>query len=235
MKEFITTEETGTLFIERILFEAYYPILFSCTNEKKETFICVCSQNCADSKKWLIGKTEPISIIKMLRNELTVRDLFQKHTSCKIFAEYKNKEMNYIFVDDWEDDNVYLPKKESLIDAEPGEFDDDIQFYEDKENLLYDPENYHKIIEGTYHSNRNPIGIIDEITLCLSGTRDISGFIMQTEQISNIIQQSPANDPEEISYNEDTDLLYEKQMLTVINSIRVELDAQTTNSITQAA
>ena len=44
MKKFITLNKYGELYIDKILFETYFPIIFTCKNENNDIFICVCCQ-----------------------------------------------------------------------------------------------------------------------------------------------------------------------------------------------
>ena len=39
MEEFIKLDKFGQLFIDKILFESYFPIVFTCLNEEKDVFI----------------------------------------------------------------------------------------------------------------------------------------------------------------------------------------------------
>ena len=39
MKKFITLNKYGELYIDKILFETYFPIIFTCKNENNDIFI----------------------------------------------------------------------------------------------------------------------------------------------------------------------------------------------------
>ena len=39
MKEFIKLEKYGHLYIDKVLFESYFPIIFTCVNDNKDIFI----------------------------------------------------------------------------------------------------------------------------------------------------------------------------------------------------
>ena len=81
MRKFVKTEKYGTLYVDRILFESYYPVLFSCKNDRNDVFIAVCCQNNAQGIKWMVGKTTPLAIVKMLRDEITIRELIHLRNS----------------------------------------------------------------------------------------------------------------------------------------------------------
>lgn len=44
-KVFYETQKYGKLYIDKILFETYLPILFTCKNDMNDIFICVCCQD----------------------------------------------------------------------------------------------------------------------------------------------------------------------------------------------
>lgn len=123
MTEFICLEEYGKLYIDRILFESYFPIIFTCKNENGEIFICVCCQNNEKGCKWLLGKTDGISIVKMLKDEITIRELLLTFSSGKISVDYVHGEYAVEYNNsDWNENSIYLPKKDSYMFAEEGEF-----------------------------------------------------------------------------------------------------------------
>lgn len=132
MKEFVKTDHYGQLFIDQVLFESYVPIIFTCKNSNNDLFISVCCQNNGEGSKWLIGKTDPLSIIRLLKDEVTIRSLLIQYCSDRFVVDYAGDQF---IVDSeskeyWDEDSKYLPKKDSYMYAEPGEFDEEIAYYE---------------------------------------------------------------------------------------------------------
>ena len=130
MKEFIRLDKYGQLYIDKVLFESYYPIVFTCVNEKKNVFICVCCQNNAKKCKWLLGKTNGISIARMLRNEITIRQLLLEYSSEKISVDYDGN--GYAIShnnSDWDEKSPYMPKEDSYMYTEDEEFEDEINYF----------------------------------------------------------------------------------------------------------
>ena len=84
MKKFIELEKYGKLYVDKVLFETYFPVIFTCLNDNKDVFICVCCQNNEKGCKWLVGKTNGISIMKMLQNQMTIRQLLLDFSSERI-------------------------------------------------------------------------------------------------------------------------------------------------------
>ena len=164
MKEFINTDRYGKFYYDKILFEAQYPIIFSCKNEYGEIFIGVCCQYNEQAHRWLLGKTEPTNIVRVLRDEMTIRQLLTEYCSKRMSVAYMNGAyvMDY-HSDDWEKDSIYLPKKDSYMWAEPGEFDEEIEYFLSiKNNLNYEPDSYINILEKNEVIYKDKVSIADE-------------------------------------------------------------------------
>lgn len=93
MKKFITLNKYGELYIDKILFETYFPIIFTCKNENNDIFICVCCQCNENGCKWLVGRTNGSFIVRMLQNEITIRQLLLDCCTEKISVDYKTRNM----------------------------------------------------------------------------------------------------------------------------------------------
>lgn len=39
MKKFVMTEKYGQLYVDRVLFETFFPVIFTCTNDEDEVFL----------------------------------------------------------------------------------------------------------------------------------------------------------------------------------------------------
>ena len=92
MKKFIKLDSYGQLYIDKILFESYFPIIFTCINDNKDIFISVCCQNNEEGCKWLLGKTNGESVVRMLRDEITIRQLLLEHSLGKISISFIKNE-----------------------------------------------------------------------------------------------------------------------------------------------
>lgn len=88
MRKFVKTEKNGTLYWDKILFESVYPILFTCKNDKNEIFVVICCQNNATGIKWLVGKTTPDNIVRMLCDEITIRELITTYSTGQFSINY---------------------------------------------------------------------------------------------------------------------------------------------------
>ncbi len=123
-KKFLSTEKYGELYIEKVFFESYYPIIFSCVNRQRDLFLVVCSQNDRSGIKWLIPRTSPEDIIQLLSNKITIRNLLLKAAD-KFSIDYqKGKYIINESTTDFDEDSLYLPAEDSFMEAEDGEFDE---------------------------------------------------------------------------------------------------------------
>ena len=133
MKPFMKIDKLGELRIDVVLFESYYPILFTCLNENNDLFLCVCCQSNKEGRKWLITKTTPNIVVKVLKNQLTVREAFLMFPQIQftIFDDAQKVLINEKNELDWDEEkSISLPDKGEFLDAEEGEFDDEILYYE---------------------------------------------------------------------------------------------------------
>ena len=139
MKEFTKLDKYGQLYIDRVLFGSCFPTIFTCVNDNNDIFICVCCQNNEKGCKWLIGKTNGISIVRMLRDEITIRQLLLEYSTGKISVDYAENEYAVACNNsDWNEDSSYLPKEDSYIYAEDGEFEDEIIYFSSADYVCYD-------------------------------------------------------------------------------------------------
>lgn len=161
MKEFVKLDKYGQLYIDKVLFESYYPIIFTCVNDEKDIFIGVCCQNNEKGCKWLLGKTNGISIVRMLQDEITIRRLLLECSSEKISVDYM--ENRYVVAynnSDWDENSRYLPKEDSYMYAEDGEFEDEISYFSSFESHVHYNTEYYKCIAdvlGTISKGIEPI------------------------------------------------------------------------------
>lgn len=149
MEKFVKLDGYGQLYIDKILLESYFPVIFTCINSKKDIFISVCCQNNERGCKWLLGKTDGLNVAKMLQDKITIRQLLLEYSSDKISVDYSENE--YITAhcnSDWNSDSHYLPKEDSYMHTEDGEFDDEINYFLSLEKSVnYNSEYYKRVTE----------------------------------------------------------------------------------------
>lgn len=130
--EFVVLPKYGQLFVDKILFQAGYPVLFTCADSAHDLFICVCCQNNEQGVKWLVSRTNSAEIVKLLKNELTIREAFTNETVDRFSVNSISGEKMKVVKDDrndWAEDSIYLPKANEYLDAEPEELEEEIRYY----------------------------------------------------------------------------------------------------------
>ncbi len=149
----------GELVIDKIFFETYYPILFTCVNEMQDLFLCVCCQNNKNGKRWLLTRTDENNIIEMLRDKITIKEAFLKNLDVQITV-FLNDE--YIVTehdeDTWGINSIYLPKEGEYIEADSEEFDEEIEYYQqrikaNREMRIRTYDKYFSMVKRLYDDN----------------------------------------------------------------------------------
>ena len=136
---FLDSAKTGRLGIEKVLFSSHEPVFFTSRNEKNDLYLCLCAGVRNDIKKWLIAEVSAKTVIEVLQNKIYLRDALLKDNK-KRFSVSLDKNGNYDIktakqaVDDWDYDNSeVLPVAETYMDSEEGEFNEEIEFYRERE------------------------------------------------------------------------------------------------------
>ncbi len=76
-------------------------------NDNRDIFISVCCQNNEKGCKGLLGKTDGISIVNMLQDKITIRQLLLEHSSGKISVDYVEN-TGYVADEEFEDEINYF-------------------------------------------------------------------------------------------------------------------------------
>lgn len=163
MKEFIVLEKYGQLYIDKVLFETYFPIIFTCVNEKRDVFIVVCCQNNEKGCKWLLGRTSAASVVKMLQDKMTVRQLLLNCSSEKVTVDRVEDGYKIAYHGaEWEENSPYLPKEDSYMYAEEGEFAEEIQYFSSFDDpVQYNAGSYKCVAKARGSVDRGPEPIAD--------------------------------------------------------------------------
>lgn len=79
MSQFANLPQIGTLTLEHTFYEYGEPVLFVCTDQAANRYLCSC---CRLSEEWLIAKTCPKDLIDVIDDALAFSDIFySKHSS----------------------------------------------------------------------------------------------------------------------------------------------------------
>ena len=126
-------EQIGKLSIEKYLFEGAYPILFTCRSDSDVLYLCVCCGFDEGYQKWLLSEIAPSTIIELLENKITFREAFLKDNKGRYTISRDsngNKAIEINNPSDWHpEDSFLLPTAGEYMDADDGEFDEEISYY----------------------------------------------------------------------------------------------------------
>lgn len=122
---FTNVPSYGNLYIEQILFEDEYPILFTLHNRNNSIkFICSCCE-IRNEQRWILTPVDIQNLIPMLRDKMTIHDLFSSSRYDSFIVRwYKgNKEFNYTKITSGFLPEEDLPRKGYYLEAD-GEFEE---------------------------------------------------------------------------------------------------------------
>lgn len=234
MKEFIKLDKYGQLYIDKILFESYFPIIFTCINDNKDIFIGVCCQNNEKGCKWLLGKTDGISIAGMLQDEMTIRQLLLEHSEGKISVDYAEK-AGYVVAynnSDWDVDSSYLPKKDSYMYAEEGEFENEIKYFSSLNDCAsYNKEYYKCALEtlGTISKEIEPMTEKMAVLASAIGTISIPSEIVSTLKEFGKLCTNLAINTEKYTNHESYKSVYNEFFSVVSEDLSIKLESEDNN------
>jgi len=234
MKKFVKLDNYGQLYIDKVLFESYFPIIFTCLNDNSEIFISVCCQSNEKGCKWLLGKTNGESIVRMLQDEITIRQLLLEHSSAKISVNFVGN--NYMVAynnSDWDVDSPYLPKIDSYMYAEDGEFKDEIDYFLSlNHGIRYNAEYYKSVAEalGTISKGIEPVAeAFSELTSAIE-TITIRSEVVNTLKVFGKLYSNLMGNSEKYINREEYESVYDKAFDVVSENLSLKVEVEDNNN-----
>lgn len=124
---FPSIKEFPALYLKQVYVEYVYPVLFTCCSDDGGLFLASCYLADGEKKEWVLTQTTPEIVIEMLENRLTIRELFDKPEVKKYIVSLNAKgEYSYKQCALSEIPTEILPQAGYYMDAEPGEFSEEI-------------------------------------------------------------------------------------------------------------
>lgn len=108
----------GTLYWQATYIYFDEPILFLCTNERREKFLCLCAEN-RDEYRWIITEVCRTALVRMIRNETTAYEAFQRSGNWKYVIRWtgdENARENVARVKFDDISELDLPERTALLD-----------------------------------------------------------------------------------------------------------------------
>ena len=239
MEKFVKINRYGQLYIDKVIFESTFPIVFSCLNDNKDVFIVVCCKRNKDEIKWLAGKTDGHSICRMLKDEITVRQLLVNESEGRITINYSNDCYSCEFDnEDWKENSIFLPKEDSYMYADEGEFDEEIRYFSSLEVFDYDSNKYQNItkISDGLKLYSESIELVLKSFLSDLGEISVDSKIVKTLDLCKKLVSNVAFDHAyEISTDEFTILNQETTHNLTPEDVSMEYDRNKDEHVTDAA
>jgi len=108
MSQFANLPQIGTLMLEHTFYEYGEPVLFVCTDQTANRYLCSC---CRLSEEWLIAKTCPADLIDVIDDRLAFSEIFYKRNSALFFLVWDGDKFTLsdnVPVDAYPDKDSYL-------------------------------------------------------------------------------------------------------------------------------
>lgn len=123
--------------LDKVLFEAKYPVLFTCKDDNG-IYLFICFFVNFEKMEWIGTKTSYDNLIDLLENKVTIRDAFLNVTSDKMLITYNGDNVTCEIKESRDIPEEILPTAGEYMDAEDGEFDEEIAaFKEQNQNIEY--------------------------------------------------------------------------------------------------
>lgn len=162
---FDKVEQIGRLYLDYIFFEfESEPILFSCVDDEKKLYLCLCSE-IRYGQKWIVTKCELSTLRALIEEKMDIASAFLlKDKVIIINMNLQGDESSYIIASD-EIDRLDLPKEGTYIRDNK----------EDAKNYLWSKEyqKLHEKIEIAIDMNQELNEMIKPYTTVLTKTIDV--------------------------------------------------------------
>lgn len=120
--------------IDQVLFEADYPVLFSGIIGHQE-YLLVCPVANRAEMVWLAVETSRADIISMLENRITIREAFTTDIGKKYLICYDGASIRGRMISLGDIPDELLPSPGEYMEAEDGEYDEEIEYYRSSEYM----------------------------------------------------------------------------------------------------
>lgn len=102
----------------------------------KDIYLFICCFVNSEKIKWIGTRTTYDNLIDLLENKITIRDAFFNVTNDKIMIEYDGKEVEYESKKFSEIPDEILPTVGEYMDAEEGEYEEEIAEFKKETKIL---------------------------------------------------------------------------------------------------
>ncbi len=220
MNKFVYIQPFGNIYIDKIIFESYEPILFTCKDDNENLFLAVCCTSNNIIKKWLITSTTTSILISLLKDEITIRDAFLNNTKYKYSYIIKDNNSSVLKNNqyDWCKNSPFLPSEGQFLDTEEDEFLEEIAYFNSIQNkyIKYNSKTNIQNIKLSTTEKYTEFSTFD-----LSQTLNINKFVIGEVKIEKITINTK-NTSKNLSYK-NTEITSSKQSEIVNRSSKYNI------------
>ena len=118
----------GDFCVEQVIVAYVYPLLSVLKDNAGNRYLCMCFDT-RGTQQWLISPISPANLVKLLTNQLTLKEAFIKDADTVIYAfrNYETKADSFVQMTPQQVPTDYLPEAGEYLDAEPDEWEAYIQ------------------------------------------------------------------------------------------------------------
>jgi len=186
---FAVLPKMGRLYFDKILFESNYPVLFTCRDMNMSIYLCVCHSASGGLRKWLMTRVEAVTVISLLKDEITIREAFISGDNVKYSVHLEDNtyhvDENNVF--EWDEQNSScLPSEGEYMDAEEGEYDEIIEYYADTTEYICSVD-----IDNIFHENAWKRITIPADKYVFNNSREVTlSFTSNPMQFSHLFRET---------------------------------------------
>lgn len=173
------------IYEDQVFLASNVPIIFSGIDSEHNTYICAMYHSDTEKRQWIISGCPAHRMTDMLSDRISVREAFlengvlhviitKRYDGKTIVSEYNDTEWN---------DRPELPETGEKMDADPGEFDEEIEYF-----------------NGLYWN-----GVFDTL---ISVADMVSKFTVDIPQMSHTVQEALVNMARQVTGQYDKSITY---------------------------
>lgn len=133
MKNVVFKVDNKELYEDQVLLDYIYPVLFTCVDDFDNMYISVCYDADISKTCWLLAKVKPVQVIDLLENKITIREMFECDDLWNICKLSHSSEKNVEKIKDYKTfDSKAFPAKGEYMDADEGEFSEEIEIFKNR-------------------------------------------------------------------------------------------------------
>lgn len=128
-KFLVMPNHIGQTYYDCIILDGIEPVIFTCVDESKNLYYSICVYNVVGEQEWFISRITPEAMCDLLNNKLTLREATTFGEKIWFAKESQNGSIEWTYKDAKEYPNDFLPAAGVYMDADKGEFDDEISHF----------------------------------------------------------------------------------------------------------